>query len=291
MRYRYKMDNYYAAEPRFYGDTRLFQVGMLYCNEDSIIDDHRHGELFELTVVTSGKGTAYTDDKGVEISARDIHIAFPREKHKILTDSDEPLQFEFFAFMSKNEKYKADLYRIVRENPDAKDRIFHDDRVSALVRDAIREIESGSKYTENMMSAICESIIISVIRAFETRGGGERKIYTTDADHICYQAMIYIDEHLFSIKSLTEVAEVMNYNYSYLSSLFKKNTGEGLMDYYRKRRLDAASRLLLEKGRNVTEIAEMLNYSSAYAFSRAFKAEYGVSPNQYKKSLLSLKRK
>jgi uncharacterized membrane protein YfhO len=88
MAYRYRMDNYYI-KPKFYGETRLFQIGMLYCNEDSVIDTHRHGELFELTVVTSGKGTAYTNDKSVEISARDIHIAYPREVHKIVTDKDD----------------------------------------------------------------------------------------------------------------------------------------------------------------------------------------------------------
>lgn len=286
MTYRYRMDNYYP-DSRYYGDTRLFQIGMLYCNEDSVIKTHSHGELFELTVVTSGKGTAYTNDKGVEISARDIHIAYPREKHKIVTDSNEPLQFEFFAFMTENKQYKEELYRILEENKSASDRVFHDDGISDLIREGIREIESGAKYSDNVMSAICERIIISIIRAFERRGIEERKSYATDADHICYQAMTYIDEHLFSIKSLTEVAETLSYNYSYLSSLFKKNTGEGLMDYYRKRRLEAATRLLMEKGRTVTGIAEMLNYSSAYAFSRAFKAEYGISPNQYKKKRLS----
>ena len=282
MKYRYRMDNYYA-EPRYYGETRLFQIGMLYCNEDSVIDTHRHGELFELTAVTSGKGEAFTGEQGVRISARDIHIAFPRERHKIVTNSDEPLQFEFFAFMTENEKYKEELYRIAKENPDAADRVFQDDGISALVREGIKEIESGGKYSDSVMSAICERIIIGIIRAFETKGAEERKTYAADVDQICYQAMTYIDEHLFSIKSLTEVSSAMNYNYSYLSSLFKKNTGEGLMDYYRKRRLDAASRLLLEKGRTVTGVSEMLNYSSAYSFSRAFKAEYGVSPNQYKK--------
>ena len=289
MKYRYRMDNYYV-EPRYYGETRLYQIGMLYCNEDSVINTHCHGELFELTVVTSGKGEAYTDGKGVTISARDIHLAFPREKHKIVTNSDEPLQFEFFAFMSENENYKEDLYRIVRENSAAADRVFQDDGISELIREGIREVESNAKYSEKIMSAICEQIIIAVIRAFETKGVKNRRAYATDADHICYQAMNYIDEHLFSIKSLTEVSDSLNYNYSYLSSLFKKNTGEGLMDYYRKRRLDAASRLLLERGRSIAGIAEILNYSSAYAFSRAFKAEYGVSPNQFRKSTFSQKK-
>ena len=85
------------------------------------------------------------------------------------------------------------------------------------------------------------------------------------------------------MRSLTEISDSMNYNYSYISNLFKKTTGQGLMDYYRGRRLDMAKRLLRESGRNVTQVADMLNYSSAYSFSRAFTAQYGISPKYYKK--------
>jgi len=283
MNYKYHLDNSYSNQSKFFGDTRLWQIGRLYCNPSSRIKPHKHPELFELTVVTSGKGTAYTDGDAVPIKEGDIHLAYPYETHEIIPDNNEPIQYDFFAFMTFNEEYKKELYTIAKNNSEARKRIFHNDGICDLVREGIREINGHEKYSESMMTAVCEQIIIGVIRVFDTGTENERKNNGTDADSICYQAMSYIDSHLFSMKSLTEISESMNYNYSYLSNLFGKNMGQGLMDYYRVRRLEMAKRLLLERGRNITQIAEMLNYSSVYAFSRAFKSQYGLSPNQFKK--------
>lgn len=77
------------------------------------------------------------------------------------------------------------------------------------------------------------------------------------------------------------MATAFNYNYSYLSALFKQTTGESLSAYHRKKKLETAAALLKENGLGVTQIAELLHYSSPYAFSRAFKAEYGVSPKHF----------
>jgi AraC-like DNA-binding protein len=95
--------------------------------------------------------------------------------------------------------------------------------------------------------------------------------------------MNYIDTHIYTLSSLEELAEMTNYNYSYLSSLFHKTTSGMLTDYYRKRRLETA-RLLIEEGAlKINEIASLLRYSSIYTFSRAFKDFFGVSPSQYKR--------
>ena len=95
--------------------------------------------------------------------------------------------------------------------------------------------------------------------------------------------MNYIDTHIFSISSLEDVAETMNYNYSYLSALFRKTTGSTLLSYYHQKRLDVARQLIAEGTMKMTEIAETLNYSSLYSFSRAFKENFGISPKQYAK--------
>jgi AraC-like DNA-binding protein len=84
---------------------------------------------------------------------------------------------------------------------------------------------------------------------------------------------------------LEELSEATNYNYSYLSSLFRKTTSGTLADYYRRRRLETARLLIAGGEQNMTEIAALLHYSSIYTFSRAFKDEYGTSPTQYKRAL------
>ena len=95
--------------------------------------------------------------------------------------------------------------------------------------------------------------------------------------------MHYIDTHIYTLQNLEEVAEYMKYNYSYLSAQFKKTTGCTLSAYHQQKRLATAQALMRDSALNITQIAERLSYSSLYAFSRAFKTAYHMSPREYLK--------
>ena len=103
----------------------------------------------------------------------------------------------------------------------------------------------------------------------------------TQAESICYQIMNYIDTHIYTLSSLDEIASALSYNYSYISSLFKRTTGNTVFSYYNNKRLEVARQLITENTQKITEIAESLNYSSLYSFSHAFKERYGASPKKY----------
>ena len=100
---------------------------------------------------------------------------------------------------------------------------------------------------------------------------------------LCYKLMHYIDTHIYTMKSLCELAEFTGYSYGYLSALFRQTTSNTLSGYFREKKLDTARMLLLEHNLGVTEISDMLNYASVYAFSKAFRNFYGVSPTAYAK--------
>ena len=105
----------------------------------------------------------------------------------------------------------------------------------------------------------------------------------SEPETFCYQIMHYIDTHIYTLRNLEEVAEYMKYNYSYLSAQFKKTTGSTLSTYHQQKRLATAEGLMQNSALTITQIAEKLNYSSLYAFSRAFKTAYGISPREYLK--------
>lgn len=49
----------------------------------------------------------------------------------------------------------------------------------------------------------------------------------------------------------------------------------------RRERLECARRLLNEKGKNITEIAYLCGFSSPSHLTKAFSAQFGISPKQY----------
>ena len=69
---------------------------------------------------------------------------------------------------------------------------------------------------------------------------------------------------------------------SYLSSIYKKQTGKSLLSYINMVRMDQAEKLLQESY-SVVEVAEMVGFRDSATFIRAFKKVKGVTPGQMKK--------
>ena len=161
----------------------------------------------------------------------------------------------------------------------AESRIIRDERLSYLVQNIIREVDCREVFSENLLHSICEQIVIYLIRAVHSHHAQNPVASMSDAEVLCYQIMNYIDTHIFSMQSLGELSGVFRYNYSYLSSFYKKNTGRSLMEYYQTKRLEVAKRLIQEGKLSVTKISEMLNYSTVQNLSRAYKKKYGKAPS------------
>lgn len=97
------------------------------------------------------------------------------------------------------------------------------------------------------------------------------------------KAIQYIEENYTRNISLTDLAGQVNLSESYLSHLFKKETGSGIANYVLNLRLEMGKKLLKSTNLSVYEIAEKVGYSNVYYFSSSFKKAFGVSPTEYQK--------
>lgn len=281
---KYYLNKHYLAAPLTFGACRLYQIGRLYCTENTVISKHAHIYWFELTVVTEGKGKVFTNDVGVPVGRGDIYLSFPCDFHAITPDPEEPLKYDFFAFGTDHAAWSADLEQIVQRFMPADRRVIRDETITALISNAIAEVDRHERHSEELLSAIFSQVIIRLIRSFLDEPQLTAPGTVTEKKALCYRLMNYIDTHIYTMTGLEELSSLTNYNYSYLSALFRRVTGGTLTEYYRNRRLETARLLIVKNELSITHIADLLNYSSIYTFSRAFKDQYGVSPEQYRKN-------
>lgn len=80
---------------------------------------------------------------------------------------------------------------------------------------------------------------------------------------------------------LETIADLFNYNSSYLGKLFKTHTGEHFNTYLDKIRIEKAKELLAQ-GLKVHQAAEKVGYASVDYFHTKFKKYEGVSPSAFK---------
>lgn len=88
-----------------------------------------------------------------------------------------------------------------------------------------------------------------------------------------------------SIK-VSELAKRIGFVENYLSVLFKKETGDKIVDYITKVRMKRARELLADPTYKIYEISEMVGYGDSNHFSKYFKKTEGVFPLEYRKMVL-----
>ncbi len=280
----YHLD-YYFREPREYGKVKLVQIGRLYCDKTTVVPKHIHLNWFELTIVTDGEGILTTNGVEIPIKRGDIYLSFPADRHGIFSDAERPLRYDFFSFYTEDKSYAEQLEKIMQTFGDPKRRLFSDEKIRNLVQNSLSEFgETTRAHSEELLTHSFEMILIYLLRDFPLSPTEEALSSVDGSDIFCYNLMNYIDTHIFTLKNLQELATLTNYNYSYLSSLFKKTTGRTLLDYYQSSRLRVARSLVKEKKMKIGDIAELLNYSSVYAFSKAYKNKYGICPTDVRKT-------
>lgn len=92
------------------------------------------------------------------------------------------------------------------------------------------------------------------------------------------------DDTIFSASVL---AERLHISPSYLRRLFQENLDLSPTEYLIRYRLAKAESLLSNGDFTITDIAERCGFFSAEYFSRIFKKKKGISPREYRKSVLS----
>ena len=84
--------------------------------------------------------------------------------------------------------------------------------------------------------------------------------------------------------SLSEVAARFYLSPYYLSRLFKRVTGQSIVDYINNRRIEAAQKLLETTELSISAVAEQTGFASAAHFRRVFHEVMGTGPLQYRKA-------
>lgn len=100
----------------------------------------------------------------------------------------------------------------------------------------------------------------------------------------------YIERHFLAIATLKEVADACDVTVPYLCRLFDQFYPQSSpYEYLRSLKMLRAESLLLRMAMPVRDIAKLVGYKDARLFTRNFRAQYGMTPSQYREELENYK--
>jgi AraC family transcriptional regulator len=94
------------------------------------------------------------------------------------------------------------------------------------------------------------------------------------------RALWYIESHLSGDLSLEAIADVVGVSRFHLSRAFSMTMGSALASYVRGRRLTLAAKALGSGAPDILAVALDAGYGSHEAFTRAFRQQFGLTPDQ-----------
>lgn len=92
----------------------------------------------------------------------------------------------------------------------------------------------------------------------------------------------YIRLHYQEALSVPRLAEQFGYNSNYLSTVYKRATGESLIHYINQTRIAAAKTLLLDTKDSITTISSRVGYSDSKYFIRIFRQMTDMTPAMFR---------
>ncbi|WP_127493264.1 helix-turn-helix domain-containing protein [Paenibacillus glycanilyticus] len=142
---------------------------------------------------------------------------------------------------------------------------------------------------------------IKAVFTYTTAEGMQRKtkeLYDTltrsfnveRSDHrtqLLHDILAYVEQMLGdSNLGLAMIAEHFRMTPPYISTFFKKNQGQNLIDYITQKRMKAAKQLMDNKDLTIAQIAQLVGYNNDVVFIRGFKKLEGITPGKYRETIV-----
>lgn len=112
----------------------------------------------------------------------------------------------------------------------------------------------------------------------------------SESDQKVVDAKKWINVHFADPVDVDRVAWHCHLSSSQLQRRFKQDTGYGIAEYWRMKKMQHAKYLLSFRCPSIEEIAFEMGYENLSAFSRRFSEVFGISPSQWRKEALTAKK-
>lgn len=261
---------------------------------DSHLNDvelHHH-DFYELYYLVSGDVTYVIESRLYKVLPGDVLLISPLELHQVHIEP-EHTDYERYVLWIHPQLIRTlledrqDLFQPLDPAvPGHRNQLRlqpgDQQRIHALMEQLYREDQSGLPGEALLSRSLLTQLLITVSRLsqqedsrFEDIPGGSSTVS---------QVVEYINLHYRDDLSLDSLAERFFVSKYHLSHEFRRQMGTTVCRYLQKKRLLMA-RHYLSQGKRPSDVYTLCGFADYTVFYRAFKAEYGISPREFSRSL------
>ncbi len=224
--------------------------------------------LYKIYLVTKGAGRYHTVGNIIPLVPGDIFFSFPSQAFAI--ESEKEFEFMYISFLGARAVRIMNQLKISQNNC-----YFHD--VPSVAKIWERSIGIGEHFSDLASES-------ALLYTFAQLGKTllRQEDYPEEKRNPCSATKKYLEENFHNVNfSMNKMSDALSYNPKYLSTVFKKTMGIGVIEYLNIIRIQHACTMISQGFTSVNDIASSCGFSDPQYFSRIFKAQLAVSPREY----------
>lgn len=258
-------------------------------------EKHKH-DFLEMTFVYSGSIHENIEGKEMDIKKGEIILLDMNVGHSIDRACENDIAVnvlirkEFFDWMFLSQIAYNDLIsnfvvKAIYGKGDIKQYIHfmtsENDRVWDIMLQILTEYYEKRNGMETAIRAYILLLFNELLRDYE-KYLSSQMVYKIESN-ISLEIFNYINNNYKNL-NLKDMSEHFNYSVDYIGKLVKKVTGKNIKDLVKEQRIKEAEYFLKNTDMAVVDIVCEVGYSNISYFYKQFKDEFGVTPDEYRKS-------
>lgn len=251
---------------------------------------------FLLLLFTDGDGYLQHHDNIYDFKAGDCILLYDMNELHIVPSLSRPCSFIEISFLQEHILYKSfeasaltivDTYLnspcnlTLRSLSEKEYTIIYN-----LANTCILLSKDTLIYSMFLSQQIISTIIFYLARIYDMSDIKKRQKSRTSASHtvMIEQVRQYVKLNYSAPLSLSSLADLVYTNPSYLSRIFKAETGIALSAYINEIRITHARQMLIDTDELIIDIAIACGYNYVPHFNRIFHELSGMTPTDYRKA-------
>lgn len=245
------------------------------------INEHLHTDLFQIFVISSGKGVLIQDNNRINLETPCLLLIPSNSFHGFEFQSDIngevfTISEQFIEAIFKNtpllllELNKAQQYSFDSNNQDLNNLIYIKDKI-------IQELSNNNHYKQISLQSLFQLFFINLYRLDNTTNNSKELVNNrTLAYFHSFQKLI--KKTLPESKLIKEYANELRITPVHLNRICQNLVQKSALQVVHEYCITEAKKYLLYTSYSISEISYMLQFKDPAYFSRLFKKQTGFSP-------------
>lgn len=254
--------------PREMSEHSIHTVNFVLETEQQVYSGLRLKALYTMYLVIQGKGRLHTQGVVRELKEGDLFFTFPAVP--VAIESVDSFQYMYISFLGARGNQLMEKLGVSPHSF-----VFTD--CGEITPVWMLGINCPAELSDIASEAV-------LLHTFAYLGGRLSRFSSRDRQSINLVSTIqkFVDEHFSEPEfTLDLLGSKLRYNKKYLSTVFKKHVGVGIVEYLHSVRIQHACTMLHQGFSSVSDVAFRCGYSDAQYFSKVFKNRMGMSPRGY----------